>query len=141
MDKIIVLLACVFFVLSLLAPSKTTTTDKAPPDANYVFKKHKTDSPSSEAVATKTKEELLTQCKQEYELAKVIMTNRQTNVPMIKSLEKIYNDPQFPEELKLVAKNAVAIAEEEKRYTIQRNRIKAINDFANTAQKDCLKYN
>lgn len=69
------------------------------------------------------------------------MTNHQINIPMIKSLENIYKDPQFSEELKAVAKNAVVIAEEEDRYLIQSSRSQAIEKFANDAQKNCLKFN
>lgn len=141
MTNFLIVFLCVCFALSLLDSSQKTKTTEAPPDAAYVFKKPKTAQPSSEAVVAKPYEDVLVQCKQEYELAKIIMTNRQTNMPMLKSLEKIYKDPQFSDELKSLAKNAVAIAEEEKRYTIQSNRIKAINNFANTAQKDCLKFN
>lgn len=136
-------LACLFFVIAILLPNSESgnATKPLPPDAEYVFKKDKSPLASSEPVITRSREELLEQCKQEFKLAEMIMMHRQMNMSMTKSLEKIYKDKQFSEELKNLAKNAVAVAEEEKRYAIQSNRIEAINKFANTALKDCLKFN
>jgi hypothetical protein len=143
MGNVIIIILCVVFIVSafLAPPSNQTPEAPPPPDANYVFKKEKLVQPSSEAVATPSREEILVQCKKEYDLAKIIMTNHQINIPMIKSLENIYKDPQFSEELKAVAKNAVVIAEEEDRYLIQSSRSQAIEKFANDAQKNCLKFN
>lgn len=136
-------LACLCFVIAILLPNSESgkATKPLPPDADYVFKKDKSPLASSEPVITRSREELLEQCKQEFKLAEMIMMHRQMNMPMIKSLEKIYKDEQFSEELKTLAKNAVVIAQDEDRYVIASNRQQAIAKFATDAQKNCLKFN
>lgn len=138
-------LAILCFVIALLLPNSksdsATNPPPPPPDAEYVFKKDKFTLASSEPVITRSREELLEQCKQEFKLAEMIMMHRQINMSMTKSLEKIYKDEQFSEELKNLAKNAVVIAQDEDRYAIASNRQQAIEKFATDAQKNCLKFN
>lgn len=135
-------LACLCFVIAILLPNSESgkATKPLPPDAEYVFKKDKSPLASSEVI-TRSRDEVLEQCKQEFKLAEMIMMHRQMNMPMIKSLEKIYKDEQFSEELKTLAKNAVVIAQDEDRYVIASNRQQAIAKFATDAQKNCLKFN
>lgn len=134
-----------FFTLdpSEIAEKSTTSTidSNVPPQHDYIFKTPQSVQSSSEPITVKSREEILTQCKIEYKLAKMIMDHRQMNYSMVRSLDLIYKDSTIPDNLKDLAKNGVILVQNTPVFAIRSNKYKAISEFANKTQQQCFQAN